>query len=79
MYVNSSLHFAYSTWSGFINSLLMQAAKDPYTFLFYVLVFLSPFFLASAVLSYKLSRAIEKQEKDMKKKKGAAPKRPKKD
>jgi hypothetical protein len=57
----------------------MQAAKDPYTFLFYVLVFLSPFFLASAVLSYKLSRAIEKQEKDMKKKKGAAPKRPKKD
>ena len=42
---------------------LIWAAKDPYNFLFYVLLFLSPFFLVSAILSYKLSKAIEEVEK----------------
>jgi hypothetical protein len=51
----------FSTWEGYVNAFLLWAAKEPYTFLYYVLLFLSPFFFISAVLSYKLSRAIEKQ------------------
>ena len=46
-----------------LNSFFMWAAKEPWTFLYYVLLFLSPFFLISAFLSHKLSKAIDKQEK----------------
>lgn len=52
-----------STWEGMMNSFFMWAAKEPWTFLYYVLLFLSPFFLISAFLSHKLSKAIDKQEK----------------
>ncbi|XP_059097192.1 small integral membrane protein 15-like [Tigriopus californicus] len=56
-----------STWEGYLNGFLLWAAQEPYTFIFYVLLILSPFFALSAVLSYKLSKAIEKQEGEMKK------------
>lgn len=52
-----------STWEGLANSYFVWAAKEPWTFLYYVLLFLSPFFLVSAYLSHKLSKAIDKQEK----------------
>lgn len=52
-----------STWEGMFNSFMVWAAKDPWTFLYYVLLGLSPFFAISAFLSYKLSKAIDKQEK----------------
>lgn len=52
-----------STWEGMLNSFLIWAAQDPWTFLYYVLLGLSPFFAVSAFLSYKLSKAIDKQEK----------------
>jgi len=52
-----------STWEGLMNSFFVWAAKEPWTFLYYVLIFLSPFFLISAFLSHKLSKAIDKQEK----------------
>ena len=44
-------------------SLMAYAARNPTEFLFYVLLILSPFFAISAYLSWKLSKAIEKEEK----------------
>lgn len=44
------------------------AAKDPYGFLTTVILALTPLFLASAVLSWKLAKMIEAREKEQKKK-----------
>ncbi|XP_037684548.1 small integral membrane protein 15-like [Choloepus didactylus] len=44
------------------------AAKDPYGFLTTVILALSPLFLASAVLPWKLAKMIEAREKEQKKK-----------
>lgn len=44
--------------SGYLNSFLIWAARNPYTFLFYVLAVLSPFFVVSALLSWKLSKCV---------------------
>jgi len=51
--------------SKYVNDFLMWAASDPYSFLFYVLLILAPFFAISAFLSWKLSVAIKNQEKEM--------------
>ena len=56
------------SWESYFHNFLHWAAREPYTFLFYVLAILSPFFVISAILSYKLSQALEKQEKKMKQK-----------
>jgi len=66
-----------STWEGMLNNFLIWAAKDPWTFLYYVLVGLSPFFAISAFLSYKLSKAIDKQEKAQQKRR-RSPRKPQK-
>ncbi|XP_031525540.1 small integral membrane protein 15-like [Papio anubis] len=47
------------------------AAKDPYGFLTAVILALTPLFLASAVLSWKLAKVIEASEKEQKKKQNA--------
>ncbi|XP_037855802.1 small integral membrane protein 15-like [Chlorocebus sabaeus] len=47
------------------------AAKDPYSFLTAVILALTPLFLASAVLSWKLAKMIEAREKEQKKKQNA--------
>ncbi|XP_028708616.1 small integral membrane protein 15-like [Macaca nemestrina] len=47
------------------------AAKDPYGFLTAVILALTPLFLASAVLSWKLAKMIEAREKEQKKKQNA--------
>ena len=53
-----------STWlEETFSVLLIYAAKNPLNFLFYILLILSPFFALSAFLSFKLSKAIEKEEK----------------
>lgn len=44
------------------------SAKDPYGFLTTVILALTPLFLASAVLSWKLAKMIEAREKEQKKK-----------
>ena len=44
-----------------MNSFLLWAAQEPYTFLLYVLIGLSPFLCISAILSYKLSKELKKQ------------------
>lgn len=63
-----SLNLDESTWEGWINSTVLYAAQNPWTFLYYVLLALSPFFLASIILSLKLARAIQAQEKEAKRK-----------
>ena len=50
-----------SSWEGALNSFLLWAAREPYTFLLYVLIGLSPFLCISAILSYKLSKELKKQ------------------
>ncbi|XP_023039737.1 small integral membrane protein 15-like [Piliocolobus tephrosceles] len=47
------------------------AAKDPYGFLTTVILALTPLFLASAVLSWKLAKMIEAREKEQTKKQNA--------
>merc|ERR1712037_75283 len=51
-----------SSWEGALNSFLLWAAREPYTFLLYVLIGLSPFLCISAILSYKLSKELKKQD-----------------
>ena len=48
--------------------LAQLAAQNPWSFLYYVLLGLSPFFLMSIVLSIKLAKALEAQEKENKRK-----------
>jgi hypothetical protein len=57
---------ASGTVEGWMDSVLVYAARDPFSFLYYVLLLLSPLFLLSAVLSWKLSKDIEKKEKKRK-------------
>lgn len=51
-----------NTWEGMANTFILWVAKDPWTFLGYIAMVLAPMFLISALLSWKLSKAIEKQE-----------------
>lgn len=51
------------TWEGMLNTFIIWVVKDPWTFLGYVGAVLAPLFLISAILSWKLSKTIEKQEK----------------
>lgn len=45
------------------------AAKDPYGFLTTVILALTPLFIASALLSWKLAKMIEARDREQKKKK----------
>ncbi|XP_066499483.1 small integral membrane protein 15 [Hoplias malabaricus] len=45
------------------------AARDPYGFLATVILALTPLFIASALLSWKLAKMIEVRDRDQKKKK----------
>jgi len=58
-----------ATWEGWLNSGLMWAATQPWTFLSYVLLILSPCFCLSAVLSWKLSKQIEAAQQKKRQKK----------
>ncbi|KAL4630090.1 small integral membrane protein 15-like [Arapaima gigas] len=60
------------------------AAKDPYGFLTTVILALTPLFIASALLSWKLAKMIEARDREQKKKQKrqeniAKAKKPKKD
>lgn len=48
--------------------IIVYAGTEPWSFVYYVLLFLSPFFLLSAYLSYHLAKQIEAKEKEKKKK-----------
>lgn len=52
-----------NTWEGMFNAFIIWVVKDPWTFLGYVAIALAPLLLISACLSWKMAKAIEKQEK----------------
>ena len=54
---------------GWLNSQLVWAASEPWTFLYYILLLLSPCLLASAGLSWRLSQQIQKQQRRRKERK----------
>ncbi|CAI9151114.1 unnamed protein product [Rangifer tarandus platyrhynchus] len=58
--------FDLKAWADYV---VEWAAKDPSGFLTTVLLALTPLFLASAVLSWKLAKMIEAREKEQKKQK----------
>ena len=55
-----------------LNELLLEtikyAARNPWQFVYYVLLILSPLFLISAVMAWKLAKEIQQKEKDKKRK-----------
>ncbi|XP_004416074.1 small integral membrane protein 15 [Callorhinus ursinus] len=57
--------FDIKAWAEYV---VEWAATDPYGFLTTVILALTPLFLASAVLSWKLAKMIEAREKEQKKK-----------
>lgn len=66
--VRPNLNLDTSTWEGWFNSIVLYAAQNPWDFLYYVMLGLSPFFLISVFLSMKLAKALEAQEKESKRK-----------
>ncbi|CAL8251131.1 unnamed protein product [Boreogadus saida] len=53
---------------GWAEYVVEWAAKDPYGFLTTVILALTPLFIASALLSWKLAKMIEARDKEQKKK-----------
>lgn len=58
--------FSKEYWSEKLSEVVIYAAQNPWQFLTNVLLILSPFFAISAFLSWKLMKAIEKEEKEKK-------------
>ncbi|KAK3091805.1 hypothetical protein FSP39_022746 [Pinctada imbricata] len=55
-------------WREILESTLKWAATDPWQFIYYVLLCLSPLFLISAILAWNLAKQIEAKEKEQKRK-----------
>lgn len=55
-------------WRDFLRSTIQWAATNPWEFIYYVLLCMSPFFLMSAILAWQLAKQIEAKEKEKKKK-----------
>lgn len=55
-------------WKELLKTTLQFAATNPWEFIFYVLLCLSPFFFISALLAWQLAKQIEQQEKEKKRK-----------
>jgi len=53
---------------GWLYAVVVFAAKEPWQFLWYVLLCLSPLFCLSAMLSWRLAQEIDSREKDKAKK-----------
>lgn len=51
-----------------LKDLIIWAAQNPWTFVYYTLMCLSPLFLISAGLAWQLAKQIESKEKDKKRK-----------
>lgn len=52
----------------YLQSTIKFAATNPWQFIYYVLLVLSPLFLISAILAWKLAKEIQHKEKDKKRK-----------
>lgn len=53
-------------WKEWVDYFIRWAAESPMEFIYYVLLCLSPFLLISAILSWKLAKHIEAEEKKKK-------------
>lgn len=53
-------------WQSYLETVLKWAATNPWEFVYYVLLCLSPFFFISALLAWNLAKQIEAKEKDKK-------------
>ena len=51
-----------------LHDMILFAGQNPWQFIYYVLLCLSPFFAISAYLSWQLAKQIETKEKDKKRK-----------
>jgi len=54
-------------WRQLLQDLIVYAGTNPWQFVYYVLLCLSPFFAISAYLSWQLAKQIEAKDKDKKK------------
>jgi hypothetical protein len=55
-----------STWEGWFYSIVLMAARDPWGFLYYVFLGLSPVFMISLYLTWRLTKELENKEKEKK-------------
>ena len=54
-------------WRQMMQELVVYAGQNPWSFLYYVLLCLSPFFAVSALLAWQLAKQIESKDKEKKK------------
>lgn len=66
--VKPELNLDSTTWEGWFNSFIVWAAQNPWEFLYYIFMGLSPIFFISLLLSWKLAKALEAQERERKRK-----------
>ncbi|CAF3783111.1 unnamed protein product [Rotaria sp. Silwood1] len=50
-------------WHQKFMDLVVYAATNPWQFLYYIFIFLTPMFIISAYLAYRLAKDIERNEK----------------
>lgn len=55
-------------WRSTVQDIIVFAGQNPWSFLYYVLLCLSPFFAVSAILAWQLAKQIEAKEKEKKRK-----------
>lgn len=60
----NQLNLDKSTWEGWLNSIVVWAAQEPLEFLTTVLLILSPLFVISLLLSWRLVKIFENQKKE---------------
>ncbi len=53
-------------WREWLESIVIYAGQNPWQFVYYVLLCLSPFFCISAILAWQLAKQIESKEKEKK-------------
>ncbi len=55
-------------WRKFLEDIIIYAGQNPWSFVYYVLLALSPFFAISALLAWQLAKQIDAKEKEKKRK-----------
>ena len=55
-------------WKKWLAEVMTYAVQNPYQFIYYLLLCLSPLFLLSAVCAYYMMKEIEQKEKETKRK-----------
>jgi hypothetical protein len=66
--IKPDLNLDANTWGGLFNTYIVWAAQNPWEFLYYIFMGLSPIFFISLLLSWKLAKALEAQEREKKRK-----------